>query len=211
MSATDIDTADGLTLEARWDGETTHPRGVVVLSHPHPLQGGTMTVPLLQVIADHLADAGLAVLRFNFRGVGSSEGAWGGGTAEIGDLDAAVGHARARYPEAAIGLGGWSFGAITALRWQARGDDRRPLVAVAPPIRLPAGVSAPAPAALAPASRLFVVGDRDQFVTPDELRPYAAAAGARMEVLPGSDHFFVFRHREVGELVSGHMVESLSP
>lgn len=200
----DLETAEGLTLEARWDETDDSPSRVVILSHPHPLQGGTMTVPLLQVVTDRLVDAGAAVLRFNFRGVGRSEGGWGGGTAEIGDLDAAVDHARTRHPNTEIGLAGWSFGAVTALRWQARTDDASPLAAIAPPVRLPAGAEAPDPAALAPARRLFVVGDRDQFVTADELAAYAEAAGGQVEVLTGSDHFFVFRHRRVAELVAGH-------
>ncbi len=202
----DLETADGLALEARWDEPEGQPGGVVVLSHPHPLQGGTMTVPLLQTITDHLVEAGAAVLRFNFRGVGRSEGGWGGGTAEIGDLDTAVEHARTRHPGAEMGLAGWSFGAVTTLRWQARTDDASRVAAVAPPVRLPAGGEAPAPAALAPAARLFVVGDRDQFVTAEELAAYAEEAGGTIEVLTGSDHFFVLRHRRVAELATRHLV-----
>jgi alpha/beta superfamily hydrolase len=202
----DFETADGLTLEARWDIGDHAAARTVVLCHPHPLQGGTMTVPLLTTVTDHLCDAGAAVLRFNFRGVGRSEGGWGGGAAEIGDLDAAIEHVRTHRPQSKIALAGWSFGAIIALRWQTRTDDASPLAAIAPPIRLPAGGVAPAPASLAPAPRLFVVGDRDQFVTADELEEYATAAGAHIEVLKGSDHFFALRHKKVAELVASFLV-----
>ena len=85
-----IETDDGLTLETLWDRPAIPPVGAVVLCHPHPLQGGTMTVPLIRAMSASLIDRGAVVLRFNFRGVGDSEGTWGGGLAEIYDVAAAV-------------------------------------------------------------------------------------------------------------------------
>ncbi|MCB2223072.1 MAG: alpha/beta hydrolase [Actinobacteria bacterium] len=204
MPQTTITTGTGLDLEAAWDLPDHDPAVVVVLCHPHPLMGGTMDAPLLRGVSRVLVAAGIAVLRFNFRGVGRSEGGWGGGTGEIEDVATAVAAAEAARPAAAHGIAGWSFGAHTALRWQARADDARPYAGIAPPVSLTGSIALPAPQALPPADRLFVIGDRDQFTAAADLQAYADAAGARCEVLAGSDHFFAFRERQVGDLLAAH-------
>jgi alpha/beta superfamily hydrolase len=111
---------------------------------------------------------------------------------------------RLDHPDLALGLAGWSFGAATALAWQARERDGSPLVGIAPPVRTELVERLPRPEELAPASRLLIVGDRDQFVTVEDLESYAGVAGARVTVLPGSDHFFYFREAKVAELMAGH-------
>jgi alpha/beta superfamily hydrolase len=201
-------TSDGLHLAAHWDLPASAPTGAVVLCHPHPLMGGSMDVPLIRTIATGLTRSGFAVLRFNFRGVGDSEGSWSGGTAEIEDVAAAVHTAETAYPSLPHGLAGWSFGAHTALRWQARSDDDRPYAGIAPPVGMTGAAELPSPNALPPAERLFVVGDRDQFTTVEELLTYASEAGARLEVVSGSDHFFYFREHRVADLVVAHLSEA---
>jgi alpha/beta superfamily hydrolase len=201
---TTLMTSDGIGLEARWDLPDGGAIGTVILCHPHPLMGGSMQVPLISTVGQALAGHGLAVLRFNFRGVGRSEGRWSGGDAEIEDVDAAVAAAAAAHPGIPSGLAGWSFGAQTALRWQARTGDRRRYAGIAPPIVLTGAAALPSPEALAPADRLFVIGDRDQLTPVDDLRTYARNTGARLEVLPGSDHFFHFREARVARLLIGH-------
>ena len=198
-----IEESDGISLEARWD-RAPAASGAVVFCHPHPQHGGTMTAPLMHKVSKGLVAAGLSVLRFNFRGVGSSTGAWDGGLGEIDDVAAAVARARLDHPDLALGLAGWSFGAVTALAWQAREQDGSPLVGIAPPVRTELVERLPRPEELAPASRLLIVGDRDQFVTVEDLEAYAGVAGARVTVLPGSDHFFYFREEKVAELMAGH-------
>jgi alpha/beta superfamily hydrolase len=198
-------TADGLLLEARWDLPASEAGGVAVLCHPHPLQGGTMSAPLLGAVCRSLTDRGFAVLRFNFRGVGRSEGTWGGGEAEVGDVAAAVAAARDVMPGLPVGIAGWSFGAVASLRWQARDGSRIPWVGIAPPLRLSTGGTLPEPASLEPAPRLIVHGDRDQFTPVDPLRDYAASIGSAFEVLRGSDHFFALREGVVGGIVAAHL------
>ena len=201
MSDVTILTGDGEGLEGRWDGPSD-PDAAVVLCHPHPEHGGTMTVPLIAAVARALAAGGGAVLRFNFRGVGSSTGRFGGGVAEVDDVAAAVAEARLTHPALPLGLAGWSFGAATALRWQARDGDDSPYVGIAPPLSRESTPALPAAAALAPARRRFVLGDRDQFVTVDELQGYADSIAAELVVMRGSDHFFHFRDQRVAELVA---------
>ncbi len=204
MTTFDLTTADGLRLEARWD-VADDPLGTVVLCHPHPLHGGTMTAPLMGAITDVLVEHRLSVLRFNFRGVGGSEGSHGGGEAELLDIDAATDAAAAAYQDLPSALSGWSFGAATALRWSAVRRSARPYVGVAPPVRSELTPWLPAPDELEPAHRSFVVGERDQFVPVADLEAYARAIGAAVHVIAGSDHFFYFRERRVGELVAADL------
>ena len=195
-SNTSVATSDGIVLDARWD-QPAHARGVVVLCHAHPQYGGTMHAPLMHRVALGLVGKGFAVLRFNFRGVGGSGGTWGGGTGEIEDVDAAVAAAREQHPGLSLSLAGWSFGALTSLRWQARTGDASPYAGIA----LPLDMYAP-PHGLVPGRRTLIIGDRDQFATVAATRAYGELIGATVEVLAGSDHFFVFRHDRVTELLA---------
>lgn len=206
-----LPSGDGITLEARWDLPPA-PRGaVVVLCHPHPLYGGSMEVPLLRTVAARLVGAGCPVLRFNFRGVGASTGSWSGGEAEVGDVAAAARAAAAAFPHLPLALAGWSFGAVAALRWQADAAGTGPFAGIAPPV--PAGLAPglPPPPELAPAPRLFLIGDRDQFTTVEDLSAYAAAIGAALQVLPGSDHFFFGREGRVADAVTAHLAALPGP
>lgn len=193
--------AGPVTLEARWD-LPAEPRFVAVLCHPHPLQRGTMTAPLMGAVARSLCMRGFAVLRFNFRGVGASTGNHDHGVGEVDDVSAAVDAAGAAYPDLPLGLAGWSFGAATALRFQAKTRSTVPYAGIAPPVTSERSPALPAAHELAAAHRTLILGDRDQFVTVDELTAYAASIGAHMEVLTGSDHFFHFREERVAAAVA---------
>ena len=190
-----------LRLEARWDLPPA-PTHVAVLCHPHPKQRGTMNAPLMVGITDGLVDHGFAVLRFNFRGVGESEGVHDYGDAERDDVAAAVATAAGTYPELPLGVTGWSFGAATSLRWQARDHSAIPWVGIAPPINSVRSKPFPTADELQPAARSIVIGDRDQFATVEAAADYAAGIGAQLHVLKGSDHFFYFREDRVADLVA---------
>lgn len=205
---TTLHTTDGIALQARWD-LPAEPRLAAVVCHPHPLYGGSMDLPLLRTLAACLAAAGCAVLRFNFRGVGESAGAWSDGPGEVADLAAAVAAARAEFPARPLGLAGWSFGALVALNWQSATKGGEPLVGIAPPARIGPGLALPDPASLAPARRLLLVGSRDQFADTGALEAYAGVVGAEVRVLPGSDHFFFGRERRVGEAAAAHLVGAI--
>jgi alpha/beta superfamily hydrolase len=161
-----------------------------------------MTAPLMAAVTRELVNRRLAVLRFNFRGVGDSTGEWSHGHGEVNDVDAAVTVARATHPDLPLGIAGWSFGAATSLRWIARAQSRLPWVGIAPPIGSDLTPPLPRPIELEPSPRTFILGDRDQFITVEQVEVYAAAVGGRLEVLPGSDHFFYFREHRVATLVA---------
>lgn len=197
---TPLATADGVELEARWDGLDAAER-ICIFCHPHPQFGGTMTAPLMRAVTEHLVAAGFGVLRFNFRGVGRSGGIHGGGLGEIADVAAAVAAARRNAGGRPVGVAGWSFGAAAALQWQATNADTAPYAGIAPALN-PAAPSLPAAAELRPAPRGFIIGDRDQFTSVDEIRVYAESIDATLTVLSGSDHFFFFREDRVATAVT---------
>jgi len=200
--AVELHTYDSERLEAQWD-VPDDPLMAVVFCHPHPQQGGAMTAPLMRGVTKHLTLADVAVLRFNFRGVGESSGDWGGGVGEIHDVRAAVDHADERSLPLAIA--GWSFGAAASLRWQAVSRSALPWVGIAPPVPPAYTLDMPGGSDLVPASRTIIMGDRDQLIDPEDSRRYADSIGASFHLMAGSDHFFSFRE----ERVAGLMLEAL--
>lgn len=109
------------TLEALLkEVEGGPPQAAAVVCHPHPLFGGTMNNNVVYRAAKALNEAGLAVLRFNFRGVGQSTGSHGHGVAEEEDAEAALDYLQARYPGLPLWMAGFSFGARVGLTVGAR-------------------------------------------------------------------------------------------
>jgi alpha/beta superfamily hydrolase len=191
-------TADGLTLE----GELCVPDGVraaAVLAHPHPLHGGNMRSIVIGALFEGLPAAGVAALRFNFSGVGQSQGTHDDGRGERLDVVAALDTLFEIVEGLPLVLAGWSFGADTAL---AVDDDRhRGWFAVAPPLRHNDEAVA---AAADPRPKLLAVPQHDQFRAPDSARELTADwANTRLEVVPGADHFLVGRTGRVVELALG--------
>lgn len=179
-----------------------------VLCHPHPLYGGTMETRVVARAARRLSESGFQTLRFNFRGVGQSEGAWSGGTGERDDLRAALDFARTRVPESRLGVFGFSFGAMVALDIGAERPDVEALVAVAPPVAMFA--SAPPPDSPKPT---FVVGaGADEIVDPESLREwYERRTGVKeFHLFPGADHLFSDDSSAVADEVARFLLKHLS-
>jgi uncharacterized protein len=108
-------------------------QGIAVICHPHPLHGGTMHNKVVTIIERSLRELGLDTVRFNFRGIGKSEGAFDEGEGESDDLAAVVAWARKVRPGAALWLAGFSFGSYVALR-NAKRLDADALITIAPPV-----------------------------------------------------------------------------
>lgn len=109
------------------------PRVAVVLAHPHPLYGGSMHNKVVYRVAKGLCRTRAAVLRFNFRGVGASQGAWDDGPGEMADFRAALDFMASRYPSVELWGAGFSFGAWVALSVGATDERVAALIGVAPP------------------------------------------------------------------------------
>ncbi|HEX2066442.1 MAG TPA: alpha/beta fold hydrolase [Candidatus Thermoplasmatota archaeon] len=165
----------------------------VLLLHPHPRFGGTMGSRLVHDLAVALGGSGFRAVRFNFRGVGRSEGAYGHGMGEVEDA-VAVFDALAAGAGRAPAVVGYSFGAAVACRLATQRAPER-LVLVGCPLRLaetsldPLRDAPQARCGLPPAH--LVVGDQDGFVTPAQARRLADAflPPGRLTVLPGAAHF----------------------
>lgn len=171
-------------------------RGAVV-SPPHPLFGGSLESPVLSEIAHACTRAGIASLRFNWRGVGASAGA---PSADPADADVDYRAAVAQMAETVAGpivACGYSFGAAAAVR-VALDEPRidRLILVAPPPAMLPPGaferLARPA---------LVLVGELDSLADPEALRDLAAAAGGvEVEWIPLADHFFGAGLADIGRL-----------
>jgi len=191
--------AGGLSLEGRLAAPSEAKRAAVVC-HPHPQYGGDMDNPVVVSAAHALAACGVAVLRFNFRGVGDSEGSYSGNLSETEDARAALRLLRERFPEAPLALGGYSFGAMVAL---AAGHDD-PSVERLFAIALPATMFDASSFASSTKPKLFLIGDRDQYCPYPALEALVSSFAGENELvkLSGADHFLAGFGQAIGEAVA---------
>ena len=209
-------TDDGLSLEASVSLPEDLARAALVLCHPHPKMGGTMNAPLLVAVRDELLERGWAVLRFNFRGIGSSEGEASVGLEETKDAEAALAYVAERFPDVPRALAGWSFGAAVAVRVAARHPELAALVAIAPAVKGKPGITAglPEPDEIDLAvPTLFIVGVNDDLVEPSDCHVWAETAGATSSEMKGANHFFWGKYEnlatEVSDFLDGAIGEGL--
>lgn len=186
-------TSDGLALEAEI-AVPDDPIGAVVLAHPHPQQGGSMRSLVTSELFRSLPADGIAVLRFNFRGVEESEGTYGGGVDEHRDVIAAIDRLRDATDVRPLVLAGWSFGADVSATVV---DDRLAgWFLIAPPLRvLPADAFV---VGADPRPKHLAVPEHDMFRPPDAARAATAEwVNTTVEVVAGADHFMVGRTAKV--------------
>lgn len=170
------------------------PAGFALICHPHPLYGGTMDNKVVWTLARAALARDLAAVRFNFRGVGKSAGAYADGDGETADAKAVLRWCRQQWPNAPYVLMGFSFGAAVALRLAAESEPRQ-LVTIAPPLQYFTGRSLPRPGC----PWLVVHGDADEVVPwPDTAaRLQEIVPPPEIHVLAGAGHFF---HGQLNEL-----------
>jgi alpha/beta superfamily hydrolase len=173
-------------LELALDEAGGNVAAVAVICHPHPLQQGTMQNKVVTTLARTFANLGAVAIRFDFRGVGDSEGSHADGVGERDDAAAVVAYGRERWPGLPLYLGGFSFGGAVALAIAASVAPRG-LVTVAPPVaRLGPGFVPP------DCPWLLVHGSADDVVPAGPVVEWAAALAAppRIVQLAGVGHFF---------------------
>ncbi|HEV8610689.1 MAG TPA: alpha/beta fold hydrolase [Thermoanaerobaculia bacterium] len=188
-------------IEALWKDPEGDPAGSAVFAHPHPLHGGTLHNKVVFRAARALSRAGYGVLRFNFRGVGLSEGKFDSGRGETDDYRAALDEAE-RLGGRPIIAGGFSFGAAVGLR-AIEGDERiLAFIGVGVPLASESGSDLPQPKVPA----LFIVGGNDTFGPPAMLFQWAGDVGRIVEV-PGADHFFEGKLDELEKAIAGFLAE----
>ena len=170
-------------LLARQSGK----KGIVV-THPHPLYGGDMYNPVVEVITGAFQKKGYTTLRFNFRGVGRSQGKYDDGHGEQGDVRAALAYLKNLSIEH-LNLAGYSFGTWVCYNLAAAMPDVKNMVMVSPPV----GFIDFSPQIAIPSLRLVITGSQDNDIAPahriGQLMP-VWNPDATLKIVEGADHFY---------------------
>jgi len=188
----------GLTIEGLYapgDGS----KGVVV-THPHSQMGGSMANNVVDALVSAFHDHGYATLRFNFRGVGRSEGSFDDGVGEQDDVKGAI----AFLKEKGLGditLAGYSFGAWVNSRALAGYDGLSDVIMVSPPIDFVQFDFSH----LTGRCGLIICGDRDQFCPLRPLEEIVRQLGCRLEIVRGADHFYFGSEQAIQDYLSDYL------
>jgi alpha/beta superfamily hydrolase len=174
-------------IEALRDRPAGQARGTAVIAHPHPLFGGTMDNKVVQTLARAFVQQGWTAVRFNFRGVGASEGVHDAGRGEAEDMRAVIANAAAAGP---LALAGFSFGAfvtasVVAAQWAERQPETIVLVGTAA-----SRFSVPPLPPEAHERTLVVHGEQDDTVELASVMDWARPQLLPVTVVPGGGHFF---------------------
>ncbi len=180
-------------LEGRFHSSRTKGAPIAIILHPHPQFGGTMNNQIVYQLYYAFAERGFSVMRFNFRGVGRSQGAFDHGSGELSDAAAALDWAQALNPEArACWIAGVSFGAWIGMQLLMRRPEIEGFISIAPPAnRFDFTFLAPCPS-----SGLFVHGDQDRVAPLKEVMPLIEKLKTQKGILiehvtvQGANHFF---------------------
>lgn len=169
-------------------------RGVAVICHPNPVQGGTMHNKVVTMVERSLRESGLDAVRFNFRGTGESAGSYGNGIGESDDLAAVVAWVRKVRPGDAVWLAGFSFGSYVTLR-NAVALKADALISIAPP----AGRWSFEAIAFPTCPWLVVMGEEDEVVDPQTVFDWidSLEQPPKLVRMPETGHFF---HRRLMDL-----------
>jgi alpha/beta superfamily hydrolase len=177
------------------------PRGAAVVCHPHPQYGGTMDNRVVYRTGKAMEDAGWAVLRFNFRGVGASTGSFDAGNGEKDDVSAALDWLERKYTGLPLMLAGFSFGAWVGLQVGVADPRVKVLVGLGLPLsfyNFDFLVENAKPS-------LYVVGTHDEYCPGPDLERLAQrlprSSGVRR--IDGADHFFIDHLDEMQRVIAG--------
>ncbi len=193
-----------LSLEGVWhlpEGEGVFP--AVIVCHPHPLYGGSMDVGIVVALCRQLARRNINAFRFNFRGVGGSQGAYDEGIGEQDDLVAAISYVQSALfvDKDRAGICGYSFGAGVVLSTAPRVNHVRAMAVVSPPLTPdsryhPARFTGP---------KLFLGGSEDTLFSSRELSRFVEALPQQREyeIVQGADHFWMGHESEAVGKVAG--------
>lgn len=173
---------------------------VGIICHPHPLYGGTMDNKVVHMVAKAFTEMGLVAVRFNFRGIGKSQGSFDSGNGESQDLMAVVEWLRGFYPHAPLWLAGFSFGSFVALRTHELAMADR-LILIAPPVAMFDFQQLETP--LVP--WMLVQGGKDEVVSPDDVREWLSSHNPPplLHWFDDAGHFFHGKLIDLREAIKG--------
>ena len=199
-------------LEGRYQPSKSKTAPIALILHPHPRFGGTMNNQIIYELYYMYVRRGFTVLRFNFRGVGRSQGTFDHGTGELSDAAAALDWAQTFHPDSrGCWIAGFSFGAWIGMQLLMRRPEVEGFISVAPPANL-YDFSFLAPC---PASGLMVHGDADKVVPMKDVQALVDKLKAQKgitidhETLPGANHFFAGQTDTLLELCGNYVDKRL--
>jgi alpha/beta superfamily hydrolase len=182
-------------IEVVIDAPPEAPRGIALVCHPHPLQGGTLDNKVAHTLARTFHALGYVATRFNFRGAGRSAGVFDDGNGETDDALAVLAHVRGRFGEALpVALAGFSFGAFVQTRVAAQVVPEG-LVLVGPAVNR-------FPLQAVPAETIVVHGEEDDVVPLADVFAWARPQELPVVVFPGCGHFFHGRLLQLARIVT---------
>jgi len=195
-------------LEGRYQPGASETAPIAIILHPHPQFGGTMNNQIIYNLFYMFRDRGFTVLRFNFRGVGRSQGQFDSGLGELSDAAAALDWVQSFNPESrACWIAGFSFGALIAMQLLMRRPEVEGFISIAPPANL-YDFSFLAPC---PSSGLIINGDKDAVVPADAVQGLVDKLKTQKgitidhQIVPGANHFFEDKSDELIERVGDYL------
>lgn len=198
----------GGRIEARYHHEGANDAPIALILHPHPQFGGTMNNQIVYSLYYTFAQRGFSVLRFNFRGVGRSQGYWDGGPGELADAASALDWLQIVKPDAKYcWIAGVSFGTWIAMQLLMRRPEIDGFICVAPPSNL-YDFSFLAPC---PSSGLMINGDKDRVVPTNSVAELSTKLKTQKgikidhQVVPGANHFFENKTAELEKAVGDYL------
>ena len=195
-------------LEGRYQHSAAPNAPIALVLHPHPQHGGTMNNKIVYTLYHTFVRQGFSVLRFNFRGVGRSQGRYDRGEGELSDAASALDWLQTYNPNASsCWIGGFSFGAWLGMQLLMRRPEIDGFIAVAPPANL-YDFSFLAPC---PSSGLMINGAEDRVVPSDSVKGLVEKLKTQkgividQQIIPGANHFFDGKLEPLMEAVTGYL------
>ena len=201
-------------LEGRYHQSKNSNAPIAIVLHPHPLHGGDMNNRVVFIMFNNFVERGFSVLRFNFRGVGRSQGAFDNGVGELSDAAYAFDWMQQFNSNSPFcWIGGYSFGALISMQLMMRRPEIEGFVSISPP----AGTEDFSFLAPCPSSGLIIHGDKDTHVPLDAVKKLAQKLDGQknisvnLSIVKGADHFYKDNMDNLSKEVASYLDNSLPP
>ena len=199
-------------LEGRYHQSKKPDAPIAIVLHPHPLHGGNMNNRVVFIMFNNFVERGFSVLRFNFRGVGRSQGAFDNGVGELSDAAYAFDWMQQFNSNSPFcWIGGYSFGALISMQLMMRRPEIEGFVSISPP----AGTEDFSFLAPCPSSGLIIHGDKDTHVPLDAVKKLAQKLDGQknisvnLRIVKGADHFYKDNMDNLSKEVASYLDKSL--
>ena len=201
-------------LEGRYHQSKKPDAPIAIVLHPHPLHGGNMNNRVVFIMFNNFVERGFSVLRFNFRGVGRSQGAFDNGVGELSDAAYAFDWMQQFNSNSPFcWIGGYSFGALISMQLMMRRPEIEGFVSISPP----AGTEDFSFLAPCPSSGLIIHGDKDAHIPLDAVKKLSQKLDGQknisvnLSIVKGADHFYKDNMDNLSKEVASYLETSLPP